>query len=322
MFEQEEISGVTWRNNPRSRRNNERFQLLLTMMGRQVFGAARSLVCYKEVHKKNTCRYPVSWWSLAGPTCHEVRSSRHTHPQSLCQEVGHIQPGIGADGILCEIQERQQVIAKDLNVWEIRSGHKIGSKASHFAHDVVTQQNTSLENFPFQAKTPLMIHCWKAHIILLLKRVVVARPSSPITCVDSVAPDVLEVQRLDHFEGGWLPPWDLTLGKRPTTLKVWTTSNQWFKQSKYPPGPPATDFLGDILSCRIGDSEMFKITKLSETSLTSTKWQRGPQVKQLVRLSLYYFGGPRLWCFWCLHAPCVFSVGTHHCGNWGCCGKS
>ena len=103
------------------------------MMGRQVFGVARSLVCYKEVHlKKNTCRYRVSWWSLAGPTCHEVRSSRHTHPQSLCQEVGHIQPCIGADGILCEIQERQQVIAKDLNVWEIRSGHKIGSKAIPF----------------------------------------------------------------------------------------------------------------------------------------------------------------------------------------------
>ncbi len=56
-----------------------------------------------------------------------------------------------------------------------------------------------------------MIHCWKVHIILLLKRVVVARPSSPITSVDSVAPDVLEVQRLDHFEGELLPPWDLTL---------------------------------------------------------------------------------------------------------------
>lgn len=74
--------------------------------------------------------------------------------------------------------------------------------------------------------------------------------------------------------------------------------------------------------CRIVDSEMFKITKLSETSLTSTEWQRGPQVKQLVRLSFYYFSGPRLWCFWCLHAPCVFSVGTHHCCYWGCCGES
>lgn len=78
---------------------------------------------------------------------------------------------------------------------------KVAVRQSHFAHDVVTQQDTSLENFPFQPKTPLMIHCWKAHIILLLKRAVVARPSSPITCADSVAPDVLEVQRLDHFEG-------------------------------------------------------------------------------------------------------------------------
>ena len=59
-----------------------------------------------------------------------------------------------------------------------------------------------------------MIHCWKVHIILLLKRVVVARPSSPITSVDSVAPDVLEVQQLDHFEGELLPPWDLTLDNR------------------------------------------------------------------------------------------------------------
>ncbi len=57
-------------------------------------------------------RYPGEHPSR--PTCHEVRSSRHTHPQSLCQEVGHIQSCIGADGILCEIQECQQVIAKDL----------------------------------------------------------------------------------------------------------------------------------------------------------------------------------------------------------------
>ena len=46
--------------------------------------------------------------------CHEVGSSRHANPQGLRQEICHIQPCVGANGILCEVQESHQVIAKHL----------------------------------------------------------------------------------------------------------------------------------------------------------------------------------------------------------------